>query len=722
MRKSSPYNSFYSFKVLFTIALCVLTFSQANAFNLIQKAGPTSEVHLCLTMIVKNESAIIERCLDSVKDDIDCICICDTGSTDNTVEIIEKYMQKHSIPGEVHHHSWKNFGHNRTLSAQAAQQTLKKFGFPLDTTYLLLIDADMVLAPHPEFDRNQLTEDAYLLMQKNNSLSYYNVRLVRASLPWECVGVTHEYWSAKDHHQRIRLDTLYIDDRDDGGCKSDKFERDIKLLTQGLIDEPDNERYLFYLAQSYRCINDYDEAIKWYKARIEKGGWKEEVWFSKYMIAQCYDEQGDWENALAYFLDAYNFNPDRAEPLHKIAVKYRKEGKNDLAYMFAKQGARIPYPKDQMLFVEHGVYDYQFDEEISIAAYYTGFKEDGFNSINNLILNKKAPGYIKESAYKNSLFYVSTIRSARLDPIVINLPKIRQGFPETFCPMNPSIQRTENGYMVLCRTVNYIQFGGRDHKSCDIFDPTIRTKNFLVEYDKKFNVISQKEIVENLPRYRKQHVLVEGLEDCRLISYNNSWWITCTGFDFTSEGVPQIALCKLDSKTTDNKVPVTQLTVLQGPDKRRCEKNWLPFVKNNEIHVVYSYDPFIVFKPNIQTGECPKTISIIPNYDFSAFRGSAPPIEFDDGYLLIVHEVVFSNNNRYYLHRLVQTDKDFNVTLLSKPFTFLHQGIEYTCGMTLDHSHQNLIIALGIEDRNAYLCTVDIDTIRSMLEPLPKQP
>ena len=47
---------------------------------------------LCLNMIVKNESKIITRLFDSVLPIIDCYCICDTGSTDNTVQIITNYF------------------------------------------------------------------------------------------------------------------------------------------------------------------------------------------------------------------------------------------------------------------------------------------------------------------------------------------------------------------------------------------------------------------------------------------------------------------------------------------------------------------------------------------------------------------------------------------------------------------------------------------------------
>lgn len=708
-------NTCYGSAVDLLTADSKLVFSQPPSTTHSQQPHKTK---FCLTMIVKNESAIIERCLNSVKDDVDYICICDTGSSDDTVKIIKRFMQENSIPGEIFIHEWKNFGHNRTLSGRAAQQTLKKFALPLENTYLLLLDADMVLEPHSNFDKEILTEDAYLIMQKSSAISYYNLRLLRASLPWECKGVTHEYWTCDVPYQSSRLDGIVVDDREDGGSKSDKFERDIRLLEQGLKENPNNERYLFYLAQSYRCIRDHDEAIKWYLARIEKGGWKEEVWYSKYMIGQCYQEKGDWNNALAYYLDAYNFNPDRAEPLHDIAVYYRQNSKNELAYLFAKQGLCIPYPRDQYLFISHPVYEHQFDEEIAIAAYYTRFKEDGFISVNKLLLKKNIPGYIKDFAYRTALFYIPTLKNAQFDPITINLPKIREGFSESFCPMNPSIEKVEDGYLLICRTVNYIQVGGRDHKSCDIFDPTIRTKNFLVHYDKNFNVISQNEIVENLIRYRKNKMSVEGLEDCRLIKHNEDFWFTCTAYNMNPQGTPQIALCKLDNNYSKEKINVVKLVPLIGPDPQRCEKNWLPFIKDNAIHVIYSCDPFIVYKPDLISGKCEEVIHYNPKYDFSSFRGSAPPIAFDNGYLLIVHEVALTNQ-RYYLHRFVYLDKNFNATKVSKPFTFLHQGIEYTCGMTIDHSGTKLIIPIGIEDRNAHLCTIGLEIVHSMLEPLP---
>lgn len=704
------------FRTLFFLTLCLFFFP---GFLRAEKNK------ICLTMIVKNEEKIIERCLDSAKGVIDCVSICDTGSTDNTVKIIESYLKKNNIPGKVFQQTWKNFGFNRTLSAESAQQLLKELKFPLQNTYLLLLDADMVLEVDPAFKKDNLLHDSYAITQKNDYISYYNTRLIRASLPWHCVGVTHEYWSCKQNAVASKSELLSIDDREDGGSKSDKFERDIKMLTEGLQNEPDNVRYMFYLAQSYKSLNNFDESIKWYKKRIEKGGWNEEVWYSKFMIGQCYESKGEWEKALHYYLEAYQQNPDRAESLQHISTYYRNKQEYNLSYSFAKLGSQIPYPKEQMLFISDSVYDYLFDYDLSIVSYYTPHKEDGFIAANNLILRKNIPKHIKDQAYTNILFYVEKLPNAEYKPIEIELPFIREGLATRYNPLNPSIQKTEKGYDVICRTVNYTQIGAKHFQTLDIDDETntIRTKNFLVKYDKDLKVLSQKEIVENLPRQRYNHRNIYGLEDCRLYELNHAIGFSCTTLDTNPKGMPQISICTLNSDTENKTCNVEKLTPLMCQDLSRCEKNWLPFVKNQSLHMIYSYDPFIIYCPKIENNRCyinkqMMVCNYIPTHDFSRFSGSASPIAFDNGYLFLVHETVYTSQ-RNYLHRFVYMDSDFNIQKVSKPFIFLHKGVEYCCGMAIDHPEKKLIMTIGIEDREAYFSFVDLDTVRSLLEPLP---
>jgi len=64
---------------------------------------------ICLNMIVKNESKIITRMLESVSSIIDCYCICDTGSTDDTLEVISTFFKNKNIPGKIVIEPFKNF-------------------------------------------------------------------------------------------------------------------------------------------------------------------------------------------------------------------------------------------------------------------------------------------------------------------------------------------------------------------------------------------------------------------------------------------------------------------------------------------------------------------------------------------------------------------------------------------------------------------------------------
>ena len=77
---------------------------------------------ICLNMIVKNEASIIVDTLTNILANIriDYWIIADTGSVDGTQDIIQAFFQQRGIPGELLHHLWKIFGHNRELALQAA--------------------------------------------------------------------------------------------------------------------------------------------------------------------------------------------------------------------------------------------------------------------------------------------------------------------------------------------------------------------------------------------------------------------------------------------------------------------------------------------------------------------------------------------------------------------------------------------------------------------------
>ena len=677
------------------------------------------KVKICLCMIVKNESKIISRCLDAVKDIVDYVSICDTGSSDKTIHLIQAFINQNDIPGTVHNHAWENFGHNRTLSVKAAQEALKKDGFSLENTYLLFLDADLILKIDSSFNKNDLKDDSYVMIQKDWFTSYYNLRLGKASFDWKSIGVTHEYWAADGAYRQGKIESLYINDINDGGCKSDKFERDIRLLTQGLRDEPNNERYMFYMAQSHQNIQpqQWDKAIEWYMKRIERGGWYEEVWLSKYKIGQCYEGKGDWDNAFKAYLEAFQYHPTRAEPLSSIASYYLSIGKNDLASIFANYGKNIKYPSSDVLLIEHDVYNYKFLQSLSIASYYTMFRSKGLKFLDKLLLSKQTPAHVKQNCYSNLYHYVENLPHTEFRSIEPEKTSLLNDWSsDRYMPTNPCIHKTISGYILNCRTVNYHQ----KYPKYLIFseDECIKTKNIVINYDNNLNKLAESQVVDHPNLVKYQAKKIQGLEDMRLFSLDDETYFTATTWQLHPGGLPQICVGKFQD-FNNGFILVDNITLLKGPDAERCEKNWLPFVIGKELHVIYLYDPFIIYKVNITTGDCELVLNKEYNVDFKTFRGSSAPIEFDNGYLLTVHEVIWLDRG-YYVHRFMYLDKNLEVKKLSRPFTFKHKGVEFCAGMIYDELKNALVLSVGIEDREACLCSVGADYVRSMLEPLEK--
>jgi tetratricopeptide (TPR) repeat protein len=277
---------------------------------------------LCLNMIVKNESKIIERLLRSVIPIIDTYCICDTGSSDNTVEIITEVMKAAGKPGCVVHEPFRNFGYNRTFALQKAVD----WG-----TYALLLDADMTLVINPSFDKKQLaTADGHMILQRNGSLEYKNLRIVRTDIGVRCVGPTHEYYDTGCATIGF-LETLSIQDLNDGGCKSTKFERDVALLEEALVSEPTNTRYLFYLGNSYRDLGNNEKATETYKRLLTLGGWAEEKYMSCLSIYNIYKHLGCEREGIRYLVEAHHYSPRRVEHIQRLVNYYCRAGQNEIA-------------------------------------------------------------------------------------------------------------------------------------------------------------------------------------------------------------------------------------------------------------------------------------------------------------------------------------------------------------------------------------------------------
>jgi glycosyltransferase involved in cell wall biosynthesis len=320
---------------------------------------------VCLNMIVKNESHVIRRCLESVRPFIDHWVIVDTGSTDGTQETIREFLRE--VPGELHERPWKNFGHNRTEALELAREK---------ADYLFVIDADEVLEAVSGFSWPPLVAGGYHIQVSSGPVTYARKALVSNRLKWRYEGVLHEYIICDIPHTQEDIEGIWVRVYHDGGRSQidpvEKFLRDAHILEEALKTEPDNPRYVFYLAQSYRDSNQPEKALEIYRRRAEMGGWVEEVWYSLYEMARLSEVlRLDSTIIRDRYLQAYQYRPSRAESLGQLARYCREQEQFALAHLFARQGLEIPLSHD-LLFRDDSFSQWRCLDEYSIACYWIG--------------------------------------------------------------------------------------------------------------------------------------------------------------------------------------------------------------------------------------------------------------------------------------------------------------------------------------------------------------
>jgi tetratricopeptide (TPR) repeat protein len=677
-------------------------------------------------MIVKNESKIIERLLKSVIPFIDAYCICDTGSTDNTIELIQNIFAKAKIPGKIMEEPFRDFGYNRSVALAGCHN------FP-ECDYVLLLDADMIFkcfVSPSVFKSKLISADAHYILQGNDKFLYKNTRIVRNSLQFTYWGVTHEYMQTppNTNHAIFDKSELFILDIGDGGAKDDKCQRDIRLLLQGLVDIPNNDRYTFYLANSYRDSNQYEKAIESYKKRIEIGGWIEEVWYSYYNIGRSYKSLNDIPNAIYYWMEGYHKFPERIENIYEIVNYYRMEGKNQLAYFYYELAnySRNKKTSYDHLFLQKDIYDYLLDYELSIFGYYFNSKNYDLAKVSMKVL---AGISVSEDTCKNVMsnykFYAPVLKTMSSDISLQNLGILSQNMYENtefngLTPSTPSICLSETGDLIVCRRyVNYKIDDGGGY----INNNNIVTKNLITKINtKKFGTESWQITDQYTMEYNKtlDDVYV-GIEDVRLLSYrslsskkfhvlyNGNRGLSSRQMSVGQMSVGQMSVGQMsvgqmsvEHGRINMNTHKTESAILLYDERKQIEKNWVLFMDPNdnnfEIKCIYNWSPLTIGTIDENAYFTKVKQQNTPAF-FNWVRGSTNGQQIGDEIWFINH-VVSYENRRYYYHMITVLDATtLNLKKYTKLFTFEKEKVEYTLGFVYLEKSNELMIGYSLMDR-----------------------
>jgi len=678
-------------------------------------------------MIVKNESKIITRLMQSVLPIIDSYCICDTGSTDNTIELIQTFFKSHNISGKIVNEPFKDFAHNRNFALKSAVGM---------SDFVLLLDADMVLDVK-NFNKNLLNNyDTFYILQGNEHFYYQNVRIVRNSGLCSYWGVTHEYINtpSSSRYHLIEKNQLFIVDIGDGGAKGDKFERDIRLLTQGLIDEPGNGRYYFYLANSYHDNGQHEKAIEIYQKRIDAKGWLQEIFYSYYKMGNCYKQLGRMNDAVCCWMLGFEALPERLETIYEIMHYYRNISKNRLVgefYRMAKDVLDKKFFKDDYLFLHNDVYTHKIYYEYSIAAFYLNIKNINDEIVE--ILNHSVDNNVNTNLFQNMKYYKDVLQPKHVylfdNKMKIEINGVQTDFTSSSSCLIHKKQKpnesSEGKYLMNIRYVNYLITENGSYINCE---KNIITANKFVELDKDLKVINLK--CFDIDFDGRQYI---GTEDVKIFNDIGSDDILFIGTGLHKNNFLGIVNGKYDiTASGESKLLPTELK--QHFNQSGCEKNWVYVDYQNSTHLIYKWFPLQICSVNKNNN----TIDVVKNIDmpriFSHARGSTSgfkytkeminnngniSISYEESELWFVVHLVSYENPRHYYHMIVVFDENIKLMRYSAPFKFEGEPIEYCLSIVVENDR--VLMNYSTWDRTTKLAVYDKDYIEGLLKYTPNQ-
>ncbi|GFG73626.1 sulfotransferase [Mycobacterium botniense] len=350
-------------------------------------------------MIVKDESRVIGDCLSSVKPLIDYWVIVDTGSSDNTKQIIRDTLA--GIPGELHDRPWVDFAHNRNEALELARGK---------GDYLLLIDADEVLRYAEGFGFPPLEKDRYYIpVRQVGAADVKRNGLINNHLRWRWQGVIHEFITCPDATTSAILTGIvnvcnsHADNVSGRSQDSQrvKYLRDAETLEKALKDDPDNSRYAFYLGISYAAAGELERAKKSFAARAAMASADaEETYLAWYNLGVVESKLEDVDAARRTLYRAHALRPTRAEPLLQLARLYRRENNYLAGYLLAKHALSLPYPKNDLC-VEYVAYDHMLLIEFANCALLLGKFDEGFEACRKLLANPNLPAEFRAQVQSN---------------------------------------------------------------------------------------------------------------------------------------------------------------------------------------------------------------------------------------------------------------------------------------------------------------------------------
>jgi glycosyltransferase involved in cell wall biosynthesis len=261
---------------------------------------------LSVSMIVKNEESVLDRCLRSLEG-VDEIVILDTGSTDKTAEIAKRYTNKY-FPNI---YKWRdNFAEARNISLNLCTGD-----------WVMVMDADeyweegAIAKLRTYLETTPLRVISVPCVDETNKAAHFLPRVWKRSPDILWKGRIHNFLSVAGDIQLTDIHIYY------GHSEAHNLDPDraFRILKKVVEEDPDAKREWFYLAREYLYRAKWDEAITHYQTYLKRAVWAPEIAEAYYQLSKCLFNVMRGPEARDACLDAIGVNTNFKEAIEWMA-------------------------------------------------------------------------------------------------------------------------------------------------------------------------------------------------------------------------------------------------------------------------------------------------------------------------------------------------------------------------------------------------------------------
>ena len=301
-------------------------------------------IHLCV--MVKNGGPQFEQMLTKNLPIIDCWTILDTGSTDDTLEIIQRVLVGKK-KGQLYCEPFVNFRDTRNRCLDLAGKTCK-YTLMLDDTYIIEGDLREFL----NVVRGDQFGDTHSLYIKSNDSEYVSNRIVKTDRNLRYIYKIHEV--INNHNNKNVIVPINKSSILDYRCDymetrtMNRKPYDIQLLFEELEEDPDDPRHLYYLGQTYNVIGQHEKAYEYFIKRVEhpNEGFLQEKIDALFEAARNanFKLNKPWSVCESLYLKSYEMDKTRPDSLYFLGIHYNQVNNYEKAFFYFKEAFRVGYP------------------------------------------------------------------------------------------------------------------------------------------------------------------------------------------------------------------------------------------------------------------------------------------------------------------------------------------------------------------------------------------